>query len=180
MQPRYSDIQRPTPYRPVVVVAGPTIGDLVGPTGSPDTHPGLLAGRQITAWRAVVRIPHQATIHGIAALQGAGIVVHHAVGIVGDEAAALSRIAGVLGTVHSILADPLLSDAPAPLAGIVLGALVVIVAVTGNDLKEMGYEPGPIFREILTALLEARLNGEVRSRNDEIEFVQMKWNAQGG
>lgn len=47
----------------------------------------------------------------------------------------------------------------------------------GNDLKEMGYKPGPVFREILTALLEARLNGEIKTRDDEREFVRTHWKA---
>ncbi|NVM23132.1 MAG: CBS domain-containing protein [Desulfobacterales bacterium] len=42
----------------------------------------------------------------------------------------------------------------------------------GNDLKEMGFEPGPIFRKILDSLLDARLNGLVRTREDEVEFVR--------
>lgn len=45
----------------------------------------------------------------------------------------------------------------------------------GNDLKEMGLEPGPVYREILTSLLDARLNGEVKTRADEVEFVRKNW-----
>ena len=47
--------------------------------------------------------------------------------------------------------------------------------LTGNDLKEMGFEPGPVYREILTGLLDARLNGEVKTRPDEIAFVRKNW-----
>lgn len=43
----------------------------------------------------------------------------------------------------------------------------------GQDLKEMGIPPGSIYREILDDLLDARLNGEVRSRHEEIERVRM-------
>jgi tRNA nucleotidyltransferase (CCA-adding enzyme) len=44
--------------------------------------------------------------------------------------------------------------------------------LTGNDLKEMGFEPGPVYREILSGLLDARLNGEVKTRTDEVAFVR--------
>jgi tRNA nucleotidyltransferase (CCA-adding enzyme) len=52
---------------------------------------------------------------------------------------------------------------------------LVKTLLTGNDLKKMGYKPGPIFREILSGLLDARLNGEVKTRQDEEAFVRMNW-----
>lgn len=42
----------------------------------------------------------------------------------------------------------------------------------GRDLKQMGFRPGPLFREILERLLEARLNGLVSTREDELRFVK--------
>lgn len=42
----------------------------------------------------------------------------------------------------------------------------------GKDLKEMGFTPGPIYREILDNLLEARLNHAVRTRDDEFRFIK--------
>ena len=42
----------------------------------------------------------------------------------------------------------------------------------GSDLKEMGYQPGPIFKQILHHLFLARLDGEVESREDEITMVK--------
>ena len=44
--------------------------------------------------------------------------------------------------------------------------------LTGKDLKLMGYTPGPLFKEMLTAILEARLDGKIRSREDEVRFVR--------
>jgi tRNA nucleotidyltransferase (CCA-adding enzyme) len=44
--------------------------------------------------------------------------------------------------------------------------------LTGQDLIDMGFTPGPEFREILDAVQAARLNGEVETRQDELEFVQ--------
>jgi tRNA nucleotidyltransferase (CCA-adding enzyme) len=43
--------------------------------------------------------------------------------------------------------------------------------INGSDLKEMGYQPGPVFKEILHRLFLARLDGEVESREDEINMV---------
>ncbi|MDF1591716.1 MAG: CBS domain-containing protein [Desulfobacterales bacterium] len=48
----------------------------------------------------------------------------------------------------------------------------VQISITGKELKEMGLEPGPIYREILYAVRYARLNGQLKSRSDEIEFVK--------
>ncbi|NVL90776.1 MAG: CBS domain-containing protein [Desulfobacterales bacterium] len=47
--------------------------------------------------------------------------------------------------------------------------------LSGIDLKEMGFEPGPVYREILTSILDARLNGEVKTRVEEVEFVRKSW-----
>ncbi len=44
--------------------------------------------------------------------------------------------------------------------------------LTGNDLKQMGYAPGPLFRKILTSILEARLERRVKSREGEMTFVK--------
>jgi tRNA nucleotidyltransferase (CCA-adding enzyme) len=46
------------------------------------------------------------------------------------------------------------------------------VAITGEDLKEMGIPPGPRYRRILTGLLEAKLDGHVKTVDDEREFVK--------
>jgi tRNA nucleotidyltransferase (CCA-adding enzyme) len=45
----------------------------------------------------------------------------------------------------------------------------------GKDLKAMGFPPGPLFKEILDALLEARLNGEVANREAETAFVRERY-----
>ena len=44
--------------------------------------------------------------------------------------------------------------------------------LNGNDLKEMGYKPGPQFKQILDALLAATLDGEIRDRRDAELFLQ--------
>jgi tRNA nucleotidyltransferase (CCA-adding enzyme) len=45
----------------------------------------------------------------------------------------------------------------------------------GKYLRETGFEPGPVYREILDSLLDARLNGEVKTLLDEVEFVRKNW-----
>ncbi|MDM8516174.1 CBS domain-containing protein [Desulfobacterales bacterium HSG16] len=45
-------------------------------------------------------------------------------------------------------------------------------SIRGRDLMRMNIEPGPIYREILTAVLDARLDGHVKTRHDELNFVR--------
>ncbi len=44
--------------------------------------------------------------------------------------------------------------------------------LNGEDLKKAGYIPGKIFKEILTALRDARLDGIVASREDEQDYLR--------
>jgi tRNA nucleotidyltransferase (CCA-adding enzyme) len=44
--------------------------------------------------------------------------------------------------------------------------------LNGNDLKQMGYKPNPMFKEILEALLMATLNGEVTDRVSADKFIK--------
>jgi tRNA nucleotidyltransferase (CCA-adding enzyme) len=41
----------------------------------------------------------------------------------------------------------------------------------GRDLKALGFEPGPFYKEILNALFAARLNSMVSTREEEVKFV---------
>ncbi len=45
------------------------------------------------------------------------------------------------------------------------------IFIKGKDLIEMGFKPGPIFREIFERLLEARLNDVTKTLEDEKQFV---------
>jgi poly(A) polymerase len=47
--------------------------------------------------------------------------------------------------------------------------------LTGRDLIEAGYEPGPRFKEILGAVEDAQLEGRLTSRETAIEFVQREF-----
>ena len=44
--------------------------------------------------------------------------------------------------------------------------------IGGEELKQLGVEQGPRYRELLDLVLSARLNGQVASREDEIELVR--------
>jgi|ERR1700728_1930789 len=47
-----------------------------------------------------------------------------------------------------------------------------VVLVSGDDLIAAGYTPGPRFREILEAVEEAQLEGQLASREAALEFVE--------
>ena len=46
--------------------------------------------------------------------------------------------------------------------------------ISGKDLIQMGMKPGPLFQEILTDVLHARLNGQITTKDQELEFVKEK------
>jgi tRNA nucleotidyltransferase (CCA-adding enzyme) len=47
-------------------------------------------------------------------------------------------------------------------------------AISGKDLLAMGYQPGPIFREVLQLVLEAKLDGRLKSRKEELVFAKAR------
>ena len=48
----------------------------------------------------------------------------------------------------------------------------VTPSLNGTDLKALGLKPGPIYKKILDRLLEARLNGEAKTKADERELAK--------
>ena len=48
----------------------------------------------------------------------------------------------------------------------------VTISVTGKDLMRFGLKPGPIYREIMQKVLDAKLDGLLKSRDDELSFVE--------
>ena len=48
--------------------------------------------------------------------------------------------------------------------------------VRGGDLIELGFKPGPQFKEILRQVEDAQLGGELHSRDDAIEWIKTKFN----
>lgn len=47
--------------------------------------------------------------------------------------------------------------------------------LTGEDLKAMGFKPGPLFRKILEAVEEGQLEGRLTRREDALEFVRREY-----
>ena len=52
--------------------------------------------------------------------------------------------------------------------------------LTGDDLKQMGYAPGPLFTEILRSLEDAQLEGRVQSTEDAVEYVRRRFSQPQG
>ena len=51
----------------------------------------------------------------------------------------------------------------------------VSISLKGKDLKNMGLTPGPLYKEIFDALLEARLKNSVNSKKEELDFVKTRF-----
>ncbi len=52
------------------------------------------------------------------------------------------------------------------------GLRKVTVSIKGKDLIQMGVKPGPIYRDIFRATLDAKLNGKLKTKRDELEFAR--------
>ena len=51
----------------------------------------------------------------------------------------------------------------------------VVPLLTGNDLKEAGYKPGPVFREILGLVEDLHLDGELSDRESALDLVKERF-----
>jgi tRNA nucleotidyltransferase (CCA-adding enzyme) len=47
--------------------------------------------------------------------------------------------------------------------------------LNGHDLKQLGYAPGPCYREMLEALLTATLDRTIQTRQEAIAFLQQRY-----
>ena len=47
--------------------------------------------------------------------------------------------------------------------------------LSGDDLMAAGYGPGPLFKEILTAVEDAQLEGRLNSKQDAMDFVEREF-----
>jgi tRNA nucleotidyltransferase (CCA-adding enzyme) len=54
------------------------------------------------------------------------------------------------------------------------------VILNGDDLISRGFKPGRYFQDIFEQLLKARLNQEISTREEEIDFVKKKFPNPGG
>jgi poly(A) polymerase len=52
--------------------------------------------------------------------------------------------------------------------------------VTGEDLKAMGLEPGPLFKEILHAVEEGQLEGRLIQREEALKFIRQHYQNAAG
>jgi len=52
----------------------------------------------------------------------------------------------------------------------------VKISCTGQDLINIGFKPSPFFKEVLNSLLEAKLDGLIKDKNDEILFIKNEMN----
>lgn len=52
--------------------------------------------------------------------------------------------------------------------------------ITGDDLIDLGYRPGPLFRKILTLVEDAQLEGRITTREDALSFVQREFDRAAG
>jgi tRNA nucleotidyltransferase (CCA-adding enzyme) len=51
----------------------------------------------------------------------------------------------------------------------------VATELKGRDLLSLGYRPGPLYREILAALLTERLEGRISTREEELAWVRTNY-----
>ena len=49
------------------------------------------------------------------------------------------------------------------------------LSLTGDDLLEMGMEPGPVFQSVFKALREAHIKGEIETREEEVALVRKQF-----
>jgi tRNA nucleotidyltransferase (CCA-adding enzyme) len=47
-----------------------------------------------------------------------------------------------------------------------------VVQINGDDLIRLGLKPGPIFKEIINSVIDGRLDGYIKSREDELNLVK--------
>ena len=46
------------------------------------------------------------------------------------------------------------------------------LAITGKDIAQLGVKPGPVYTKVMNMTLDAKLDGIVKSREEEMEFVK--------
>lgn len=49
--------------------------------------------------------------------------------------------------------------------------------ISGNDLMDLGFRPGPSFKEMLEAVEEAQLSGQIQTREEALAFVEHEFGA---
>ena len=104
------------------------------------------------------------------------VALRDVVGLLRRSGLRPSEVDGLLSAYHEHALHSCALKAGEPAAGWVRGYLDELRHVRpllgGNDLLALGVERGPAVGELLRALRRARLDGEVRSREDEVAFVR--------
>ncbi len=52
--------------------------------------------------------------------------------------------------------------------------------LSGREIRDLGYKPGPVFTRIFEALRQARWDGKLRTREEEIRFLMQAFPLNGG
>jgi tRNA nucleotidyltransferase (CCA-adding enzyme) len=142
----------------------------------------LLAHRKAPEARAVLKRlgppPRAAALasEGLHRLRG----LVRAFGVRDDPAPSPSRVHRLLEGARLEVVLALMARVEAPALRKAIGDYLaqtrrVKPMLTGHDLRGLGLRPGPIYREILSALLHARLDGEVQTRDDELRFLRRRF-----
>jgi hypothetical protein len=50
--------------------------------------------------------------------------------------------------------------------------------LTGKDLIAAGFKPGPLFHEILERVKEAQLEGELKTREEALDWAEREYKGQ--
>jgi tRNA nucleotidyltransferase (CCA-adding enzyme) len=51
----------------------------------------------------------------------------------------------------------------------------VRIETTGHDLKELGLKPGTLYNNIKRALIDEKLRGRLKSKEEELAFIKARW-----
>ncbi|QTA82392.1 Poly A polymerase head domain-containing protein [Desulfonema limicola] len=49
----------------------------------------------------------------------------------------------------------------------------ITTSIKGKDLMAMGIKPGPVYREIMDAVLDAKLNGQIKTCEEELDYAKV-------
>ena len=97
--------------------------------------------------------------------------------IIANSPAALEAFLGFYSALDKGDVDPVTRER---IASIPPEAIRPAPLVSGDDLIAAGYEPGPRFKEILSLVEDAQLEGRLPSKEIAMEYVRQKFPRLGG
>ncbi|MEJ2324073.1 MAG: CBS domain-containing protein [Nitrospirota bacterium] len=93
----------------------------------------------------------------------------------GDPASIFYAMSGLeLETVLAAMASTKDEDVKKEISRYFLELRKVKTSITGEDLKRLGIEPGPVYSEIFREIMARKLRGELKTKEDEERFVKDK------